>query len=71
VLTRFAELAGHGQDWRDRLTRYLHAERHLGRLASDAQVDAAAAMLVGVCHETVLSALFESVITAVLDGIGR
>jgi AcrR family transcriptional regulator len=83
VLTRFAELNEHGEEWRDRLTGYLHAERDLGRLASDAQVDAAAAMIVGVCHETVLSALFphsattaarpavESVVTAVLDGIGR
>jgi hypothetical protein len=46
-------------------------------------VDAVAAMLVGVCHETALSGLFphgataaappavESVVTAVLYGIGR
>jgi AcrR family transcriptional regulator len=83
VLTRFAELDKYGQDWRDRLIGYLRAERDLGRLASDAEVDAAAAMIVGVCHETVLSALFphspaaatppavETVITAVLNGIGR
>lgn len=83
VLTRLAELDEHGEDWRDRLTAYLHAERDRGRLAPDAPVDAAAAMIVGVCHGTVLSALFphsaaaatpppvESVITAVLSGIGR
>ena len=80
VLTRFAELGDRGEDWRDQLLGYLRAERKLGRLAVDAQVDAAAAMLVGVCHEVVLSTLFppgtpsstpaiESVITAVLDGI--
>jgi AcrR family transcriptional regulator len=83
VLARFASLDAHGEQWRDRLTSYLHAERDLGRLAPHAEIDAAAAMIVGVCHETVLSALLphdgtapapppvESVITAVLDGIGR
>lgn len=81
VLSRFAEADEHGQDWRDRLTSYLHAERDLGRLAADAEIDAAAAMLVGICHETVLSALVphttpdradpsvESVVAAVLKGI--
>jgi AcrR family transcriptional regulator len=80
VLTRFAELGDHGEHWRDRLLDYLHAERKLGRLAADAPLDAAAAMLVGICHEIVLSALFppgkashppaiESVVTALLDGI--
>jgi AcrR family transcriptional regulator len=82
VLARFAELGDHGGQWRDRLADYLHAEQELGRLAPDAQVDAAVTMLVGVCHDTVLSALFphnantappsvESVVTAVLDGIAR
>jgi AcrR family transcriptional regulator len=82
VLARFADLGRHGELWRDRLTRYLHDERDLGRLAPDAPVDAVAAMIVGVCHETVLSALdphgatatprptAESVITVVLNGIG-
>jgi AcrR family transcriptional regulator len=82
VITRFAAFDQPGESWRDRLTRYLYAERRLGRLARHAQVDAAAAMMVGVCHETVLSALLpatattivtppvESVVTAVLDGIG-
>lgn len=83
VLGRFAELNEDDEQWRDRLVGYLHAERDLGRLAPDAKVDAAAAMIVGVCHETVLSALLshtatpaappdevESVVTAVLKGIG-
>lgn len=57
VLSRFADLVGPGDNWRDHLVRYLHAERDLGRIASDANVDAAAALLVGVCHELVLSLL--------------
>ncbi|HEX5405228.1 MAG TPA: helix-turn-helix domain-containing protein [Pseudonocardiaceae bacterium] len=80
VLTKFAELGDHGGDWRDKLLGYLRAERELGRLAADAQVDAAAAMLVGVCHQSVLSTLLppgaesgtttiQSVVTAALDGI--
>jgi AcrR family transcriptional regulator len=79
VLARFSDLDKDGDDWRDRLTVYLHAEQDLGRLAAEAEVDAAAAMIVGVCHETVLSGLFphnaapaasvESVVTAVLKGI--
>ncbi|MBO0850629.1 MAG: TetR/AcrR family transcriptional regulator, partial [Pseudonocardia sp.] len=80
VLARFAELGDHGELWRDRLLGYLHAERELERLAADAQLDAAAAMIVGICHEVVLSGVFppgtashtptiESVVTAVLDGI--
>lgn len=82
VLARFANIDEHGEQWRDRLISYLHAERDLGRLAQHAELDAAAAMIVGVCHETVISALLphdataptpppvESVITAVLKGIG-
>jgi hypothetical protein len=80
VLARFAELGDHGEDWCGQLLGYLRAELKLGRLAADAQVDAAAAMIVGVCHEVVLSALLppgaasgtpaiESVVTAVLGGI--
>lgn len=83
VLARFAELVEHGEEWRDRLKGYLRAERDLGRLAADAHLESAAAMIVGVCHETVLSALLqhsapdttppavESIVTAVLNGIGR
>jgi AcrR family transcriptional regulator len=80
VLARFAESDQGERDWRDRLGDYLRAERNLGRLAPDAQVDAAVAMLVGICHDQVLSALVsghtvsaplsvESVVAAVLDGI--
>jgi AcrR family transcriptional regulator len=82
VLGRFAELGEHGEDWRDRLAVYLRTEQTLGRLAPDAETDAAAAMIVGICHETVLSGLFpqtrpaespsaDSVISAVLNGIGK
>ncbi|MGX7828007.1 TetR/AcrR family transcriptional regulator [Actinokineospora sp. 24-640] len=81
VLTRFAELGGDGENWRDRLTAYLRAERDLGRLAPRAEVDAVAALLVGVCHDTVLSTMFpfptarpvsvEAVIATVVRGIGN
>ncbi|MFI5610954.1 TetR/AcrR family transcriptional regulator [Amycolatopsis sp. NPDC051903] len=81
VLSRFAELATPGTDWRDRLLTYLHAERDLGRLAPHTHVDATAALLVGVCHETVLSALVprtgspaeppvDAIVATVLEGIG-
>jgi AcrR family transcriptional regulator len=82
VLARFAELGEHGQNWRDRLAVYLRTEQTLGRLAEDAETDAATAMIVGICHATVLSGLLphavsaaspsaESVISAVLNGIGK
>lgn len=79
VLARFGELAEDGETWRDRLAGYLRAERDLGRLGGD--VEAAAAMLVGVCHETVLSGLVphgpkvatspdaDAVVAALLEGI--
>ena len=86
VLARFSDLAPPGADWRDRLIGYLRAERDLGRLAVGAPLDAAAAMIVGVCHETVLSLLFQGavnpaarpvppeavddLVAAVLGGIG-
>jgi AcrR family transcriptional regulator len=59
VLARFAGLSGGEEDWRSRLAAYLRAERDLGRLAPDAPVDAATSMIVGACHEPVLSALFQ------------
>ncbi|MCO6009954.1 TetR/AcrR family transcriptional regulator [Actinoallomurus purpureus] len=87
VLARFADLGGPGENWRDQLIGYLRAERELGRLAPEAPVDAAARMIVGVCHEAVLSLLFHGAVTpdavpvapdevdalvaAVLDGVGR
>ncbi|MFJ8912446.1 TetR/AcrR family transcriptional regulator [Amycolatopsis sp. NPDC102389] len=79
VLARFGELAGNGETWRDRLAGYLRAEKELGRL--DGDVGTAAAMLVGVCHESVLTALLphgrevtaspdaEAVVKTVLAGI--
>ncbi|GAA4234635.1 TetR/AcrR family transcriptional regulator [Actinomadura meridiana] len=59
VLARFAELSGGADDWNRRLTAYLRAERDLGRLARDARVDAATSLIVGACHESVLSVLFQ------------
>ncbi|MDL4820959.1 TetR/AcrR family transcriptional regulator [Actinomadura opuntiae] len=59
VLARFAELGDPGGDWRHRLRGYLEAERDLGRIAADASVDAVTSMIVGACHEPVLSALFQ------------
>jgi AcrR family transcriptional regulator len=82
VQARYAELADTGPDWRDRLIDYLRAERATGRLRADADVDAAAAVLVGICHEQVLSGLFagglphasepsiDAVIDTLLRGIG-
>ncbi|TMQ97515.1 hypothetical protein ETD83_20045 [Actinomadura soli] len=59
VLARFAELSGGDEDWNRRLAAYLRAERDLGRLAPGARVDAATSMIVGACHESVLSVLFQ------------
>ncbi|MER7547817.1 helix-turn-helix domain-containing protein [Spirillospora sp. NPDC127506] len=59
VLARFSALSGGERDWRSRLAAYLRAERDLGRLAPDAPVDAATSMIVGACHEPVLSVLFQ------------
>jgi len=83
VLTRFAALSGGGEHWRDRLAGYLRAERDLGRLAPDARVEAVTSMIVGVCHESVLSVLLkgdapvrhvppekvDDLVAAVLNGI--
>jgi AcrR family transcriptional regulator len=82
VLARYAELAEHGPVWREELLSYLRAEQDAGRLAATADVVTAAALLVGVCHEQVLTALLpttaaaapptaDSVITTLLDGIRR
>ena len=82
VLAHFASL-GAGEDWRDRLAAYLRGERDLGRLAPAAPVDAAVSMIVGACHEPVLSALLQGgdvedplpadtvddLVTAVLQGL--
>jgi AcrR family transcriptional regulator len=81
VLRRFAELGEREHDWRQRLVDHLRAERDLGRLAAHADVHAAAAMIVGICHETVMSALLAddtttattpdagAVVSTVLDGL--
>ncbi|NVI87725.1 TetR/AcrR family transcriptional regulator [Actinomadura sp. BRA 177] len=59
VLARFSALSGGEEDWRSWLAAYLRDERDLGRLAADAPVDAATSMIVGACHEPVLSTLFQ------------
>lgn len=79
VLARFAAAHEPGEAWRDHLHAYLRAERDLGRLAADASPAAAASMIVGVCHEAVLSALLgarepspvpvDEVVASVLHGI--
>jgi AcrR family transcriptional regulator len=81
VLRKFSELDERDHDWRQRLADYLRSERDLGRLAADADVRTAAAMIVGICHETVMSALLtdgtttaaerqaDAVVATVLDGI--
>jgi AcrR family transcriptional regulator len=64
VLTRFAALpnpvAG-GRGLREHLAGHLRAERDLGRLAPDADVEAAATMVVGACHQVVLPPLLSGV----------
>ncbi|MEW2355344.1 helix-turn-helix domain-containing protein [Spirillospora sp. NPDC029432] len=78
VLARFAEAHEPGENWRDRLLRYLEAERELGRIAAGARVEAAASMIVGVCHEAVLALLFgepvpepdvDGLVATLLDGL--
>ncbi|MFI0355880.1 TetR/AcrR family transcriptional regulator [Actinomadura sp. 9N407] len=78
VLARFATANEPGEDYRDRLLGYLRAERELGRLAPGARVESATAMIVGVCHETVLTLLFggappepnvDDLVATLLDGL--
>ncbi|MEU8123302.1 helix-turn-helix domain-containing protein [Spirillospora sp. NPDC049024] len=85
VLSRFAALSDRGGTWKERLAAYLRGERDLGRLAPDARVEAAASLIVGACHEPVLSLLFEGrglahrvppdavddLVATVLDGIAK
>ncbi|MFE3261404.1 TetR/AcrR family transcriptional regulator [Nocardia sp. NPDC059091] len=79
VLTRFAESEAREADWRELLAAYLRAERDRARIAPTADIDAATAVLVGICHDTVLTALLpgasgshvdvEAVVTTLLSGI--
>jgi AcrR family transcriptional regulator len=88
VLARFDTLpnptAG-GRGLHEELADYLRAEQRLGRLAGNADVDAAATMLIGACHELILPHLFSGsaqvevqvppgfatrLVATVLDGIG-
>ncbi|GAA1578082.1 TetR/AcrR family transcriptional regulator [Actinomadura kijaniata] len=80
VLARFAGAENGAPHWRDRLRAYLAAERDLGRLSPSADVEAATAFLVGVCHEAVLTQIFtgarptppdiDALIDTLLSGIG-
>jgi AcrR family transcriptional regulator len=88
VLARLDTLpnpAAGGQGLREDLANYLRAEQRLGRLAGDANVDAAATMLIGACHELILPHLFSGsahvelqvppgfatgLVATVLNGIG-
>jgi AcrR family transcriptional regulator len=86
VLARFTTLppSAKGMDLREALAAHLHAERDLGRLRPDADVDAAATMLVGACKELILPHLFgptterlrvppgfvDAVVRTVLSGVG-
>ncbi|MBL1078003.1 TetR/AcrR family transcriptional regulator [Nocardia sp. 2] len=79
ILARYTETPGDEQAWRTRLTTYLAAERALARLAPATDIDAAAALLAGICHDRVLTALLpttppptadiDAVITVLLAGI--
>jgi AcrR family transcriptional regulator len=84
VVSRFTGLVRPDTSWRDKLLRYLNAERDLGRLAPGAPVEAATTMIVGVCHEMVLTLLLPAgadagifaappdagdVVAVILDGI--
>jgi AcrR family transcriptional regulator len=88
VLARLASLpnpAAGGRGRPEDLADYLRAEQRLGRLASDADVDAATTMLIGACHELILPHLFSGsahlevqvppgfatdLVATVLNGIG-
>lgn len=75
-----AEPEGEHAPWHERLSDYLGAEHELGRLAPGADTESAVALLVGICHDQVLSALLpgapatratvDSVVATLLEGIG-
>jgi AcrR family transcriptional regulator len=80
VLERFAEINERSSYWRERLVAYLEQERALGRLRPASEVDAAAALLVGYCHGSVMAVVFphtgpldpptvDAVVRAALHGI--
>lgn len=82
VLTRFHSMSGADRDWRGQLLGYLRVERVIGRLGATADVDAAATLLAGICHEEALAALLpmldhgprvtpEAVVTTLLTSLGR
>jgi AcrR family transcriptional regulator len=85
-VTTLSSPAAGGRELRDELAEYLRAEQRLGRLPATANVDAAATMLNGACHELVLPHLFSGaapselkvppgfvagLVGTVLNGIGQ
>jgi AcrR family transcriptional regulator len=85
-LTTLSSPAAGGRELRDELAEYLRGEQRLGRLPATANVDAAATMLNGACHELVLPHLFSGatpselnvppefvadLVATVLNGIGQ
>jgi AcrR family transcriptional regulator len=85
-VTTLSSPAAGGRELRDELAEYLRAEQRLGRLPATANVDAAATMLNGACHELVLPHLFSGatpselkvpprfvadLVETVLNGIGQ
>ncbi|MCP2337227.1 TetR/AcrR family transcriptional regulator [Actinomadura rupiterrae] len=60
LLARLTAPRPSGTDWRDRLRAWLLAEQDLGRIPPNAPVDASAALIVGVCHESVLTTLLQA-----------
>jgi AcrR family transcriptional regulator len=69
VLARFSALADDDPEWglQPALLRHLRGEQDLGRIAREANVAAAATMLVGACHELILPRLFRQDVTGPLQ----
>jgi AcrR family transcriptional regulator len=65
IMARFAEHASAEMSGGipDLVGNYLKAEQKLGRIASEADVDAAAVLIVGACHQEVLPGLFRGLPT--------
>lgn len=70
VLTRFATLPNPmvgGQGLRTYLADYLRAEQSLGRVATGADPDMAATMIIGACHEVILPNILRGTAAAEIE----